>query len=98
MAKAEWNGVVLAEEHDPKKLEEVEGNIYFPSSALNKQYFKDSSHTSSCAWKGHCNYYSVSVNGKTNENCAWVYKNPKPAAKNIADHVAFWKGVKVTRL
>ena len=37
------------------------------------------------------------VNGKKNPDAAWYYPDPKPAAANIKDHVAFWKGVKVTK-
>ncbi|MCB0596599.1 MAG: DUF427 domain-containing protein [Lewinellaceae bacterium] len=37
--KAIWNGKILAESDD---LVNIEGNYYFPESALNKQYFKDS--------------------------------------------------------
>lgn len=98
MAKAEWNGVVLAEEPNSSNLETVEGNIYFPSTALNMKYFNETSHTSTCGWKGHCNYYSANVDGKVNDNCAWIYKTPKDAAKNIKGKVAFWNGVKVTKL
>jgi uncharacterized protein (DUF427 family) len=30
-----------------------------------------------------------------NKDAAWYYPTPKDAAKNIKDHVAFWKGVSV---
>ena len=30
-----------------------------------------------------------------NEDAAWYYPEPKEAAKQIKDHVAFWNGVKV---
>jgi uncharacterized protein (DUF427 family) len=33
----------------------------------------------------------------TSENAAWFYPNPKDAAANIRDHIAFWKGVTVER-
>ena len=34
--------------------------------------------------------------GKENPDAAWYYPQPKEAAKQIKDHVAFWKGVDVT--
>jgi uncharacterized protein (DUF427 family) len=37
----------------------------------------------------------VEVDGIKNENAAWYYPQPKAAAAEIKDHVAFWKGVKV---
>ena len=39
MVKAIWNGAVLAESDD---IALVEGNAYFPLSAINKDYFKKS--------------------------------------------------------
>jgi len=90
--KASWNGVVIAESDN---CESVEGNWYFPPDSIHSEYFIDSSHTSVCGWKGTCNYNSLHVDGKKNENAAWVYRTPKPAAKNITGYWAFWKGVTV---
>lgn len=50
-----------------------------------------------CSWKGTASYYTITVDGKKNENAAWYYKTPKDAAKNIAGYVAFWKGVEVKK-
>jgi len=92
MAKATWNGVVLAES---SVFETVEGNIYFPAQAINREYFKDSERTSFCPWKGTASYWTVVVDGDENEDAAWYYADPKEAAANIKDHVAFWRGVEV---
>jgi uncharacterized protein (DUF427 family) len=35
------------------------------------------------------------VNGETNQDAAWYCPDPKPAAAEIKDHVAFWHGVSV---
>jgi uncharacterized protein (DUF427 family) len=51
--------------------------------------------TSVCPWKGTASYYSLKVNGSTNQDAVWYYPDPKPAAAQIRDRVAFWKGVKV---
>ncbi|KAJ3220252.1 hypothetical protein HDU67_003267 [Dinochytrium kinnereticum] len=88
MPKAEWNGVVIAES---PKVETVEGNLYFPMSSIKKEYFKESSTHTTCGWKGVASYFTVSVNGKDNADAAWFYPTPKDAAKNITNHVAFWK-------
>lgn len=92
MAKAIWEGAVLADSDD---IEVVEGNKYFPSGALHHEYFKPSNQTSICPWKGKASYYDIEVNGKTNAAAAWYYAEPKPAAKQIQGRVAFWKGVRV---
>ena len=94
MAKATWEGAVLAESN---QTVEVEGNQYFPSNAIRKEYFQPSSEHSICPWKGTASYYDIDVNGKRNPGAAWYYADPKPAAKQIKDHVAFWKGVKVEK-
>ena len=91
--KAIWNGKVLAESD---QTEMVEGNHYFPPESLNNAYFKESSHTSTCPWKGLAHYYSIEVDGDTNKDAAWYYPEPQDAARQIKGHVAFWKGVEVT--
>ena len=94
MAKAIWEGVVLAESG---RCVEVEGNQYFPPDAIKQQYFKPSAAHSVCPWKGTASYYDLEVNGKQNQGAAWFYPEPKPAANQIKGYVAFWKGVKVEK-
>lgn len=91
--KAIWNNQVIAESDDTVV---VEGNHYFPRESLNDDFIVESSHTSVCGWKGTANYFSLNVDGQTNENAVWYYGTPKDAAKEIAGRVAFWNGVKVT--
>jgi uncharacterized protein (DUF427 family) len=90
--KAIWNGKVIAESED---IVRVEGNAYFPESALNREYTTDSAHTSVCPWKGTANYLSLAVDGKSNPDAVWYYAEPKAAAAEIKGRVAFWKGVQV---
>jgi uncharacterized protein (DUF427 family) len=92
MAKALWCGKVVAESNATVT---VEGNQYFPPSAVKKQFLQPSNHTSICPWKGTAHYYHVEVDGMRSENAAWYYPEPKPAAAEIKDHIAFWKGVRV---
>jgi len=94
MAKATWNGATLAESDT---YEVVEGNVYFPRSSLVAAHFRESPTKTICGWKGEASYLHVTVDGATNEDAAWYYPTPKDAAKNIAGHVAFWRGVVVTR-
>jgi uncharacterized protein (DUF427 family) len=92
MPKATWAGKVIA--HSDRTVV-VEGNQYFPADAVKKEFFRPSTHTSECPWKGIAHYYHLEVDGMKNENAAWYYPQPKPAAAAIKDHVAFWKGVRV---
>jgi uncharacterized protein (DUF427 family) len=93
MAKAVWNGAVLAESTNTIV---VEGNHYFPPDAIDRQYFKPSATHTVCGWKGTASYYTVEVNGKKNPDAAWYYPTPLPAASNITGYIAFWRGVEVT--
>ncbi|MEM9695845.1 MAG: DUF427 domain-containing protein [Myxococcota bacterium] len=92
MAKAIWNGRVVAES---EKTEKVEGNHYFPPDSIKQDFFKSSDYTTHCGWKGTASYFHLEVDGKTLQDAAWTYREPKPAARNITGHVAFWKGVTV---
>ena len=92
MPKALWNGAILAQSD---RCELVEGNHYFPSDSINRKYFKESKTHTTCSWKGVASYYHIEVDGKINEDAAWYYPEPKEAALNIANYVAFWKGVEV---
>ncbi|QLH09023.1 DUF427 domain-containing protein [Candidatus Nitrosotenuis sp. DW1] len=92
--KAVWNDTVLAESENTVV---VEGNQYFPHDAIKVEFFKKSGTKTTCSWKGIASYYSVTVNGKTNTDCAWYYPEPSDAAKQIKNYVAFWNGVKVVK-
>ena len=92
MAKAIWNGVVLAESD---KTIVVEGNHYFPPDSINREYFKASDTHTTCGWKGVASYYSIEVDGQVNRDGAWYYPETKKAAKPIENYVGFWRGVKV---
>ncbi len=76
---------------------EVEGNQYFPPEAIKTNHLRPSASHTVCPWKGTASYYDVEVGGKLNRDAAWFYPEPKPAAKQIKDYVAFWKGVKVEK-
>ena len=92
--KAIWNDVVIA---DSTETIEIEGNQYFPPNSVMQAYFEESRTHTNCPWKGEASYYHVKVNGKVNPDAAWYYPDPKDAAREIKDYVAFWKGVKVQK-
>lgn len=90
--KAIWNGEVIAESDSTV---EMEGNQYFPPNAVKDDFLENSPNTTVCPWKGQAKYYHVVVDGVKNENAAWYYPEPKDAAKEISQHIAFWKGVQI---
>jgi uncharacterized protein (DUF427 family) len=88
--KAIWKDIVIAESNDTKI---IEGNHYFPPESIKKEFIKKSSTHSICPWKGKASYYDIIVSGEENKDAAWYYPEPKEEAKEIKNHVAFWKGV-----
>ena len=93
MAKATWNGAVIAQSDNTVM---VEGNHYFPAASVNAEYLSENTRTTTCFWKGKANYYDITVDSKTNSAGAWYYAEPLENAAHIKDHVAFWNGVTVT--
>jgi uncharacterized protein (DUF427 family) len=95
MAKAMWNGAVLAESDD---IALVEGNAYFPKDSVNREYFRDSGdiRPTYCHWKGIASYYDIAVGGEVNPGASWRYYEPYAEAASITDRVAFWNGVEIT--
>lgn len=90
--RATWNGAVLAES-DATVV--VEGNHYFPAMDVHDEFLEPSDTHTVCPWKGTASYRSVVVDGAHNPDAAWFYPDPKEAAAEITDRVAFWKGVAV---
>jgi uncharacterized protein (DUF427 family) len=92
MIRATWRGATLAESGDTVV---IEGNHYFPVESIRREHFRDSSTHTTCPWKGQASYYDVVVEGEVNRDAAWYYPQPKPAAEQITNRVAFWRGVVV---
>ncbi len=92
MAKAMWNGAVIAES---EAFEVVEKNVYFPPGTVKDDNLRESATTTLCSLKGTSHYYDVVVDGEVNVDAAWYYPEPTEKAAKIKDHIAFWKGVTV---
>ena len=90
--EASWKGQVIARSDDTAV---VEGNHYFPRGDVDAAVLSDSATTSRCPWKGEASYHSLTVGGDINRDAAWYYPDPLPAAAEIRDRIAFWKGVEV---
>ena len=90
--KAIWQNTAIAESDDTVMLE---GNYYFPRSSLRDEFISGSKTKTSCPWKGIAHYYSVNVDGHCNKDAVWFYPEPKPAAQQIEERVAFWRGIEI---
>jgi uncharacterized protein (DUF427 family) len=87
MPKAIWNGHVIAA---AERVEEVEGNVYFPPEALERRLVRPSARTTVCPWKGTASYFDLVDGDQVAQDAVWIYREPKPAAANIKGHVAFY--------
>lgn len=92
--QAVWNGTVLAES---ERTVVIEGHHFFPPEDIDFDYLEPSDKQTACYWKGVASYHDVVVDGSRNAAAAWYYPDPSAAAKEIRDHVAFWRGVEVRR-
>ena len=90
--KAIWNGKVIAESNNTQV---VEGNQYFPPDSIKSDFFEKNDTTTVCPWKGTAAYYTIRVDGKQNQDAAWYYPDPKDAAMQIKNYIAFWRGIEV---
>lgn len=91
--KAVWNNQVIAESNDTIV---VENNHYFPKESVKPEFLRECSTHTTCPWKGIASYFTIEVGGQQNKDAAWYYPEPKSAAANITNYIAFWKGVKIT--
>ena len=94
MARATWNGRVIAES---ERTEELDGDVYFPESSLKREFFRSSSTTSTHPLKGQARFLTVVIDGQDNQDAAFYYPDPKPAARKVKGSVAFWRGVEVEK-
>jgi uncharacterized protein (DUF427 family) len=90
--QAIWNNQILAESNETVQLE---GNYYFPSESIKKEFFENSDHHSTCPYKGEASYQTLVVNGERSKDAAWYYPHPKKGYEKITNRLAFWKGVEV---
>ena len=87
--KAVFNKTVLAESDD---IVMVDGNPYFPRSSMNQEFFRASGLTTVCGWKGTARYWDLVIGDQVISNAVWAYDTPKPAAEDIRERFAFYRG------
>ena len=97
--RAELNGAVIAEA-TPDQVVNIEGNWYFAPEAVHFDFLTESPTPYTCAWKGACQYYTVTVQGQRYPDRAWSYPVLNAGAaervgRDFAGYVAFWKEVSV---
>jgi uncharacterized protein (DUF427 family) len=97
--KAVLDGAVLAEAPQDELIR-IEGNWYFPPSAVADGVLVESPTPYTCGWKGACQYFTVRVDGHELPDRAWTYPELYASAvdrvgRDFSGYVAFWKEVRV---
>ena len=87
--QAIFNGTVLADSDD---IVMVDGNPYFPRSAMAEGLFRASDHTTVCGLKGTARYWDVVIGDQVIRNAVWAYDTPNPDAESIRERFAFYRG------
>ncbi len=84
--------VVLADSHRPTLLFETGAPTrhYLPMTDVKLDLLERSTTRSSCPYKGDASYWSVSINGRVEDDIAWSYRTPMPEATRIAGLVCFY--------
>ena len=92
MARALWNGIVIA---DSAEVRVVDGYTYFPPDAVRRDLLHPTTTTTRCSWKGTASYFDVSAEGQVNSDAAWSYPKTSEAARHIDGWIGFWRGVTI---
>ena len=93
-------GETTVAEADRDDLISIEGNWYFPPSAVVPGSLTESATPYTCPWKGAAQYWDVVTPAGTTSDGAWSYPDLKPSAvervaTDFAGYVAFSPGVVV---
>ncbi|MFG3818191.1 DUF427 domain-containing protein [Limnothrix redekei] len=90
--RVEFNGVVIAETHQAKRVLETSHPpvYYIPPEDLRQEYFELIARSTFCEWKGVARYYSIQVGDRRAEAAAWFYPAPTPAFAEIQNYVAIY--------
>jgi uncharacterized protein (DUF427 family) len=90
--KVVFNGITVAETNRAYRVLETSHPpvYYFRPEDVKMQYFRTSKKSSYCEWKGKAKYLSVTVGGRTADNCAWYYPSPVKEFEDIKNFLAFY--------
>lgn len=63
---------------------------YIPRDDVKMEYMSQTSRRTMCEFKGAASYFTLSVNGKTENNVAWAYDTPYPGYEKITGYIAIY--------
>ena len=92
MARAVFNGVVIAESD---QTIEIEGVTFFPPDSLREGVLAPTTTRTACPWRGIATYFTVTVDGRSEADAAYGYLSPKKRGARLKGYIGFWKSVVV---
>ena len=94
MIREKESRTVLAEaEALGDKVIQYDGNLYFDEAAIVPGVLQVTERTYTCPHKGTCLWVDYhGPDGKTVNDVAWVYGDPKPGHEAIKDRYGFYAG------
>jgi uncharacterized protein (DUF427 family) len=93
MAKASWNGQVIAESD---RTLEVGGYEYFPRESVRMELLKLSPRVGSDLNCPHgVQFYDVSDGRTRSERAAWSYEKPGASMRKVDHWISFWEDVEI---
>ncbi len=63
---------------------------YFPPADVRLDLLTPAGGGSVCEYKGRARYFTLAVDGRTAERCAWSYPTPAGDYAALAEHLAFY--------
>ncbi|MHB8530482.1 MAG: DUF427 domain-containing protein [Caulobacteraceae bacterium] len=86
---------VIADSADVLELREAGYRpvCYFPREDVSMEYLARTDRVTHCPYKGHANYFTLTMDGEIAENAVWSYESPYPAMEAIAGRLAFYPNV-----
>lgn len=84
--------VVVAESDRPMLLDEtgLPTRYYLPREDVKMEFFRPTTFSTICPFKGDASYVTLELNGKTHDGIAWSYATPIPNAAPIAGMLCFY--------
>ncbi|HVY08109.1 MAG TPA: DUF427 domain-containing protein [Burkholderiales bacterium] len=87
-----FQGEVIADTHDAIRLEESGYSpvFYIPRKDVNMARLVRTTHRSYCPYKGQASYFSLTTDGRVEENAVWSYEKPYDEVASIREFLAFY--------
>lgn len=90
--RVEIDGVIVAETDKARILFEtgLPARYYMPKTDVHFEYLTATDTVTSCPYKGHARYWSITLDGQTHDDLVWGYDTPLQESMDVAGYVSFY--------